>query len=739
MNNRDPKDTTSTPDISRVSGIVERVTYHNAETGFCVLRVSAKGHRDLLTVVGTLSSVTPGEWIDAEGAWTIDPKHGQQLKAQFLRSVPPNTVEGIQKYLGSGLIKGIGPKMAERLVRSFGKDVFNVIENFPRRLTEVEGIGPVRQRKIVAAWAEQRKVREIMVFLHSHGVSTSRAFRIFKTYGDNAVEIVREDPYRLARDIWGIGFKSADQIASSLGIARDSLLRARAGVEYTLQELTNDGHCSYPREQLQAATVKLLEIPEDVVRTALDDAIAGGRLKEYESNQRCLIYLAALDQAERQLARLLTDLSSAPHPLPAIDIAKAIDWVEKKVGLKLADAQRRALALSVESKVLIITGGPGVGKTTLVNAIMKVFRAKKLKVVLCAPTGRAAKRLNESTGLEAKTIHRLLEFEPSSNAFKHDRDHPLKGDIFVVDECSMIDLVLAYQLVRAIPLNAALIFVGDVDQLPSVGPGRVLRDMIESGVFSVARLNEVFRQAAQSAIIMNAHRVNHGEMPLFPRETTEKDDLSDFYFIESDEPEQIVDIIIRLIRDRIPVRMGLNPIEDVQVLTPMQRGELGVRNLNQRLQTVFNSEGKSVERFGWTFRERDKVMQIVNNYDKDVFNGDIGTITLIDEEEHELRVRFDEREVVYDFRELDELVLSYAISIHKSQGNEYPAVIIPIHTQHYMLLQRNLLYTAVTRGRRLVVLVGSSRALAIAVRRIESRTRITTLKERLIESATGTR
>ncbi len=722
-------------DLETLSGTVERVSFYSEESGFCVLRVHVRGQRELVPVVGTIASVSAGEWVEARGIWDIDPRHGRQFKARFLKTAAPNTVEGMQKYLGSGLIKGIGPGMAQRLIKAFGLQVFEVIERYPQRLIEAEGIGPHRRDSIVATWAEQKQVRDIMVFLHSHGVGASRAFRIYKTYGDQAIDMVREDPYRLARDIWGIGFKTADQIASSLGIAGDSSIRARAGVEYALQQLTESGHCAYPRDRLADAAAELLEIDIPIIERALDEAIASGRLAQYDTESDPLVYLSALDFSERQLARYLCRLNEGPHPCPKMDATQALEWVQKKTGLKLADAQKRAVELAILSKVLIVTGGPGVGKTTLVNALLKIFQARGLAAVLCAPTGRAAKRMSESTGFESRTIHRLLEFDPRANAFKHDQKRPLAGDFFVVDEFSMVDLVLAYQLIRSIPEHAALVIVGDVDQLPSVGPGCVLRDLIDSQILPVARLDQVFRQAAQSTIITNAHRINQGKMPLISRPPEASDQMADFYFISCEEPERGVDMIVRLIRDRIPARMELNPVQDVQVISPMQRGKLGVQNLNRCLQDALNPGEPGVERFGWRYRRHDKVIQGVNNYDKDVFNGDIGQIVEINEEFRRVCVRFDDRLISYDFGELDELSPAYAISVHKSQGSEYPAVVIPLHVQHYMLLQRNLLYTAVTRGRKLVVIVGSRRALAIAVNRIDSGRRITTLRQRLCEAS----
>lgn len=719
-----------------VTGQVERVTFHSDESGFCVLKVSVKGRRELCTVVGTVPAVSVGEWLSATGQWGIDPRHGPQFKADEIRTSAPDNAEGIERYLASGLIKGIGPAFAARLVKKFGKDVFTVIAEKPGRLREVAGIGRSRERAITESFRTQKVVREIMVFLHSHGVSSSRAYRIFKTYGERAIETVQADPYCLARDIRGIGFKTADEIAARVGVAPQSELRARAGVEYTLQELTRDGHCAYPRAELAKKASDLLGIPVELTESAIAHGVGSERLAEHGGPEGApLVYLAALDHAEQELAKCLARLSLGRHPLPSVDVDKAADWVQTKVGLELSPTQRTALSRALTAKVMVITGGPGVGKTTLVNSIVKIFQAKKLAVVLCAPTGRAAKRLSETSGVEAKTIHRLLEFDPASGGFKRDAGHPLKGDLFVVDEASMLDVTLCHLLVRAVPPGAALLFVGDVDQLPSVGPGSVLRDVIDSGTIPVLRLTEVFRQAARSAIITNAHRINHGVMPVFPEKV--EGEVSDFYFVEATEPEEGVARVLQLVTEAIPRRFRLNPREDVQVLCPMRNGELGARHLNVRLQEALNPSGDGIERFGWTFRVGDRVMQTVNDYEKNVFNGDIGRVRAIDRQEQEVTVAFDGRPVAYGFGELDELSLAYAATVHKSQGSEYPAVVVPIHTQHYVMLQRNLLYTAVTRARKLVVLVGTKEALAIATNRVSSRRRITTLKERLAEAASA--
>ena len=718
--------------IEHVSGLIERVTFQSGESGFCVLRVKVRGHQDLVTVVGTAPQVQAGEWLEAEGRWSIDRDYGQQFKAETLGTSAPNTLEGMTKYLGSGLIKGIGPVFAKRLVKNFGQEVLEVIENKPQRLLDVEGIGPIRHSKITTAWSEQRVVRDIMVYLHSHGVSTSRAFRIYKAYGDEAIETVANNPYRLAQDIRGIGFKTADTIAESLGIGKESALRARAGIEHVLQTLMDDGHCGYSYPKLVKAAVKMLEIPGDICEAAVDYLLHQGKVIQHpRDDDDDLIYLAALDRAEESLSLTLANLHNAAHPCPEIDIEKAIQWIGQKVGLQLAAQQQEAIRIAVQSKVMVITGGPGVGKTTLVNAIVKIIRAKKLEVVLAAPTGRAAKRMMETTGLSAKTIHRLLEFDPATSGFKHDAGKPLKGDVFIIDETSMMDLLLAHKLIQAIPKHAALILVGDVDQLPSVGPGCVLRDIIDSGLIPVCRLTEVFRQAAQSAIITNAYKVNRGQIPQFPKGKVKSPNQTDFYFVHAEEPEKAVALVINLVCEAIPNRLGFDRFNDIQVLSPMQRGLLGCRNLNTALQANLNPQGPSVERYGWTFRVGDKVMQTVNDYDKDVFNGDNGRIMSLDPVDQEVVIQFDGRKVIYDFNELDELIHSYAVTVHKSQGSEYPVVVIPVHTQHYALLQRNLLYTAITRGRKLVVLVGTQKAVAIAVKRMDSRRRVTLLKERL--------
>ena len=739
-------------DPNRVAGTVERVTFHSEETGFCVLRVNAARRREPVTVVGTAVTVGPGEFVEANGSWVNDRRHGLQFRAEHLRVVPPSTLEGIEKYLGSGMIRGIGPHFAAQLVRTFGADVFEVIENDPERLRELPGIGPKRQSQVVAAWAEQKAVREIMVFLQSHGVGSARAVRIYRLYGDRAVERVRENPYRLTLDVRGIGFRTADAIAQSLGFEADSIPRARAGVRHVLQELAGEGHCAGERQALVEATAGLLEVDAEVVEGALARDLADEELVDETRDGDCWIYLPALHRSERgaagHLARLLGGGGGGGGPpWGHIDPEKAIPWAEQRVGFELSGSQRAAVACAIRERVTVITGGPGVGKTTIVNAVLRIVRAKGVRARLCAPTGRAAKRLAESTGLEASTIHRLLEFDPATGGFRHGLDQPLDTDLVVVDEVSMVDVVLANQLFRAIPEHAALLLVGDVDQLPSVGPGSVLADIIGSERVPTVRLTEIFRQAESSRIVVNAHRINRGESPEYPRppnrseregagegtETAgENAAPSDFYVIPVRDAEEGRDRLLQVVTERIPRRFGFDPMTDLQVLTPGRRGGLGATALNAELQSLLNPDSPArVNRYGTTYARGDKVLQTVNDYQKEVFNGDIGRIVAVDPEEQTVTVDFEGRPVSYEFSELDELSLAYAITVHKSQGSEFPAVVIPLTTQHYMLLQRNLVYTGVTRGKRLVVLVAEPRALAIAVRRFESVQRRSRLAERL--------
>jgi len=721
-------------DREALAGLVERVAYHSPDTGFCVLRVKVRGHREPVTVVGSAASIQAGEYLQASGHWDQHREHGMQFKAALLRTSPPNTVEGIERYLGSGLIKGIGPQFAKRLVKAFGDKVFDIIEGDPRRLSEVEGIGPVRLERITSGWAEQKVIREIMLFLQSHGVGTARAVRIFKTYGADAVPLVTENPYRLARDIRGIGFKSADQIALKLGIGKTSMLRARAGIAYALVEAINDGHCALPKEDLLAKAEALLEIPQELLAEALALELADQQVVADDIDGRDCVFLPHLWHAEKTIAERLAVLARHALPWQAIEPERAIPWIEARLAVTLAAGQKDAVAAALAAKLLVITGGPGVGKTTIVKSILGILTAKRVRPALAAPTGRAAKRMTESTGVVAKTIHRLLEFDPKTGGFKRGPDNPLDCDLLVVDECSMVDVPLMASLLKALPDRAALILVGDVDQLPSVGPGQVLADLIGSTAIAVARLTEIFRQAAESRIIVNAHRINQGLMPDL---AAPAEGLVDFYVVEANQPETAAAKIVEMVKTRIPARFGFDHVRDIQVLCPMNRGAAGARALNADLQKALNpplSGQIEVERFGFTYRVGDKVMQIENDYDKDCFNGDIGFITAIDGDANEIVIDFDGRAVVYMFGELDEVVLAYATTIHKSQGSEYPAVVIPVMTQHYAMLARNLLYTGVTRGKRLVILVGQKKAVAIAVKGSGDRRRWSKLRQRLAQT-----
>ena len=600
-----------------LAGLVERVTYHNAENGFCVLRIKARGHRDLVTTVGHAAVISAGEWVTASGEWVNDRTHGQQFKARFLKTSAPTSIEGIEKYLGSGMIRGIGLVYAKKLVRAFGDKVFDTIEAEPGRLREVTGIGPVRAGRITDRWAEQKIVREIMVFLHSHGVGTARAVRIYKPYGADAVQVMSENPYRLARDIRGIGFKTADAIAMKLGIEKTAMIRVRAGISNALTEAMDEGHCGLPTAELVPLGESLLEVSAELVRTALDLELADGAVVADTVGETPCIFLARLHRAERVIAERLLRLVNGTLPWPVIDPVKALPWVEQRTGLELADSQKAAIRLALLSKVLVITGGPGVGKTTIVNAILRIVAAKGVRLLLCAPTGRAAKRMTEATGFEAKTIHRLLEVDPRTGGFKRDADNPLECDLLVVDETSMVDVLLMQALLKAVPDDSALLIVGDIDQLPSVGPGQVLADIISSGAVPVVRLTEIFRQAAASQIIVSAHRINQGSIP----DLRKPEGDSDFYFVPADDPETAVPRIVELVKSRIPQRFGLDPIRDIQVLCPMNRGGVGARSLNIELQAAPNPAGeRKIERFGWTFAPGDKVMQIENDYDKEVYN-----------------------------------------------------------------------------------------------------------------------
>ncbi|MDJ0864112.1 MAG: ATP-dependent RecD-like DNA helicase [Gammaproteobacteria bacterium] len=712
-----------------LEGRVERVTFHSEATGFSVLRVKAPGRGELATVVGTTAVVHPGEQVQCEGGWVTDRTHGVQFKADVLRVIPPSTLEGIEKYLSSGMVRGIGPHFARKLVATFGREVFHVIEHEPERLTELAGIGAGRKKQITDAWAEHMVVRDIMVFLQSHGVGTARALRIYRTYGHQSVERVRANPYRLALDIRGIGFPTADSVARQLGVPTDSPARASAGVRHVLQQLAEQGHCAGRVCDVAKSAAELLDIDRSVTERSIETEVKHANLVTEAIDGEPCLFLPALHHAEAEVASQLRRLSVGEVSWGIIDTRKAIPWAEARTQLSLSSSQRAAVAIAVQSKVAVITGGPGVGKTTVVNTIFAILRAKGAQLLLCAPTGRAAKRLSQSTGMEAKTIHRLLEFDPKSFDFKRNGEYPLDADLLVVDEASMVDITLMSKLLRSVPDQAALLLVGDVDQLPSVGPGAVLGDIIDCGAVPVARLTEVFRQAESSRIVVNAHRINQG---LMPERTAASESTRDFFLTTADGPDAVHRKLMQLLTERIPKRFGLDPVRDIQVLTPMNRGGLGARALNLELQQRLNPDSAPrVNRFGWSFAPGDKVIQTTNNYDKEVFNGDIGRIARVDPEQALVCIDYDGREVTYEAGELDELSLAYATTVHKSQGSEYPAVLIPLAAQHYMLLQRNLLYTAVTRGKQLVVIVAEPKAMAMAVRNGRANRRLTNLRNRL--------
>ncbi len=716
--------------MDTLQGLIERVTFHNPDNGFAVLKVKAKGQREHVPVIGNVAVVNPGEHLSAEGTWLQDRNHGRQFKAERIQVIPPSNHEGIIKYLSSGLVKGIGPTYAKKLVAKFGEDVFDIIETRSAKLQEIPGIGTERRRRIKSAWESQKVVREIMIFLHSNGVSTSRAVRIYKTYGAEAVDKVRSDPYALAREISGIGFKSSDVIAANLGIPHDSPKRAAGGLNHILSEATSKGHTCLPLTVLSEKTRELLNISEKIIETAIGDAVTRNKLISLPLNGTPTLFLPHLRRAEETIASSLLHLAKHPSILPAEDISQAIAKYEGREEVLLAEAQKQAVQNAVEHRVTVVTGGPGVGKTTVVKAIIHMFERKGLQPLLAAPTGRAAKRLTESTGGKASTIHRLLEFQPGKG-FTRNEDNPIEADLLVIDETSMLDVPLMHSLTRAIGDQTHVVFVGDINQLPSVGPGSVLHNLISSNRFPVARLTEVFRQAAGSRIITTAHQINTGDAPDL---ASTKEELSDFYFIERETPDAVRTTLFQLIQQRIPKRFKMHPIHDVQVLTPMNRGSLGVRDMNHELQELLNPEAdtkKQVEKYGMIYREGDKVMQLKNNYDKNVFNGDLGTISKVVPEEEEVHVDIDGAKVVFEFGELDELTLAYASTIHKSQGSEYPCVIIPISTQHFVMLQRNLIYTGITRGKQLVILIGQEKALKMAIRNNETAKRYSSLLELL--------
>ncbi|MFN7560177.1 MAG: ATP-dependent RecD-like DNA helicase [Prosthecobacter sp.] len=703
-------------------GLVERVVFHNEENGFCILKIIPDGKTGTASLLGKAPRVVAGEEFEARGVWEPNRDFGPQFKADDLKLKRPDSLGGIERYLGSGLIKGIGPAHAKRIVEKFGPKVFDIIENESKKLEDVEGVGKKRRLEIRESWMKQKSLHSIMLFLHQHGISSSRALRIYKTYGDEAQAVLKENPYRLAQDIRGIGFKTADDIAYRLGVANDAPERLKAGLLHVLETAAQSGHCCFPEAKTLEKALELLGASDELVRSQIDPLIESSQIERHGE----FLYLPHLRAAEQSIAASVKALAASPAAYPPIDEDAALAWVMKKTGKELAESQQRAVREALRQRLLIITGGPGVGKTTILRSILLILQSKQVKLVLAAPTGRAAKRLSESTGLEAKTLHRLLEYQGEGGWGRH-RGKPLVGDLFVVDEASMIDAPLMAQFLSALPPGAHLLIVGDADQLPSVGPGMVLHDLIASGAVPCVKLTEIFRQAASSRIITSAHAINRGQVPdLKPASR------SDFFFLEASEPEEIRDLIVQLAHTRLPAKYGFDPIADIQVLTPMNRNLLGTASLNHSLQLALNPPNEvkfEIERFQTTFRVGDKVIQTHNNYDKEVFNGDIGHITAIDADPVKLHVRFDaQRTVEYEPGELDELQPAYALTIHKSQGSEFPCVIIPVSTQHYVLLERSLIYTAITRAKKLCILVGDERALSLAVSKQESRKRFTGLR-----------
>lgn len=710
-------------ETSTIKGVVERITFQSPETGYTVLRFKASRHNDLVTVVGMLMDVVVGTNLEINGVWKVDRKYGQQFEAHTWQEVMPATVYGIEKYLGSGLIKGIGPKYAKKIVAKFGADTLDIIEENIERLGEVEGIGKKRIQQIKFSWVRQREIKNVMVFLQSHDVSSAYAAKIYKAYGNDAVKRVQENPYQLADDIWGIGFKTADTIAVKMGIEKDEFNRLRSGIKYALGELGNEGHVFAYREQLIKKGKELLDVTESQLDEAIERMMKSDDLKVEED----AIYLPPFYYAEIGAAKRLRMIISAEAEENIFTKDQMVDLgrIQKTLGISYDDVQAEAIHRAANSKVMVLTGGPGTGKTTTTQGIIQAFLDKGLSILLAAPTGRAAKRMSEATGREAKTIHRLLEFKPPEG-YKRNEENPLEGDVLLVDECSMIDIMLMNSLLKAVPANMRLVLIGDVDQLPSVGAGNVLRDIIDSEAVPVVRLTKIFRQAQQSRIITNAHKVNEGK---FPDISNGKN--SDFFFLNREEPEVIAKEIVELVKNKLPNYYKVKPSE-IQVLTPMQKGIIGAINLNQELQKAINPSMEGIRRGGYIFKQYDKVMQIRNNYDKEVFNGDIGRILEIDTEDNTLTVLFDGRQVLYEASELDELVQAYACTIHKSQGSEYPIVVMPVSMTHFMMMQRNLIYTGITRSKKVCVVVGTMKALGYAVRNITVTKRNTMLKERLV-------
>jgi exodeoxyribonuclease V alpha subunit len=738
VQNQAPINSTSSS-LQYLEGTLERLTFHNEENGYTVARLIPTGKNNEVTIVGTLSGVNVGEHLHLEGIWTSHPQYGRQFEVHNFSVHYPATVEGLRKYLGSGLVRGVGPVTAGRIVDHFGLKILEIIETQPERLKEVPGIGAHRVETISRAWEEQKQIKEIMIFLQGHGVSTSLAVRIFKQYGQAAIQTVKSNPYQLARDVYGIGFRTADKIAHQMGISLSAPERIQAGLLFSLSALSDEGHCFATRDQLLSESNHLLQVARADCESQLNalvvqkDLFAEDAEDGKPGNQA--IYLPPFYLSERgtasRLRRIQLGAKDRLHDFLKVDWEKAFSWLASCLPIQLTAQQQEAVRMALTQKVSILTGGPGTGKSTITGSIIRLLQSRSHSVLLAAPTGRAAKRLSEATGLEAKTIHRLLEFKPGqSNAFLRDQTNPLDSDMIIIDETSMVDILLINHLLGAIEQGTHILFVGDVDQLPSVGPGNVLRDLIQSQVIPLTRLDTIFRQAEDSYIIVNAHHINQGEMPIFSR------NAKDFFLFQESDPDKAAQWVLDLVSKRIPAKFGYNALSDIQVLSPMHRGAVGVSDLNQSLQEALNpSDGKKKEfRHGSrVFREGDRVMQIRNDYDRQVFNGDMGQILRMDLEEALLWIDFDGRSVQTEFSQLDDIVHAYAISIHKAQGSEYPVVVIPVLTQHYLLLQRNLLYTGVTRARKMVVFVGTKQAIAMAVRNNKISSRNTRLAKRLQE------
>ena len=705
--------------MTKIRCVVERITYQNPDNGYSVLKVRMKGFDDLIPVVGNLLDAAVGSVLLVEGEWKVDAKYGREFIADKWEETMPATLYGIEKYLGSGLIKGVGPKCAKQIVSTFGLDTISVIESTPKKLLSVPSIGRKRVRMIQESWERQKEVKNIMLFLQSYGVSAGFAAKIYKAYGNESIGKVKGNPFCLADDIWGIGFKTADGIAEKLGVGKESFVRCRSGLMYTLNELADDGHVFAYRDQLIQKGIELLDAPESAITAALEKMLSEQDL----ILDGDAIFLPAFYYAETGAANRLLRLISAP-PSRELPGDVPVEEIEKESGIQYDPVQIEAIAQAAKSKVMVLTGGPGTGKTTVTQGIIAMYRSAGLKVLLAAPTGRAAKRMTEATGLESKTIHRLLEFKPP-NGYEKNEDTPLEGDVLIVDEASMIDVILMNSLLKAIPPHMRLILVGDIDQLPSVGAGNVLRDMIDSGSIPVVRLTKIFRQAQSSRIVMNAHRINEGKFPDISNGKT-----ADFFFIEDKDPEHTAMQIVDLVKRRLPKAYQV-PTSSIQVLTPMQRGVIGASNLNLMLQDAINPTEILLRRSGLTYRQNDRVMQIKNNYEKEIFNGDIGSIQSVDLENRTLTVLFDNRLIIYDSTELDELTLAYATTIHKAQGSEYPIVVMPVLMSHYVMLQRNMIYTGITRAKKLLVLIGTQKALRYCVHNVTVTKRNTRLKERL--------